>query len=498
MAGGFLCATVAAPLDYGDSSGQRIKLAVVEHPATGSMPHGVIFVNPGGPGGQGTVQIPQWIGLFPKTLLRDYDIVSWDPRGVGASTAVQCFANQGAESAFLGRYALFPTGRRQERAYINRWREFGRICAQRGGALLRNVSTADTARDLNLLREDLGQAKLNYLGVSYGTYLGATYANLFPREVGRMVLDGNTAPEAVANHGRPNAALSLSLRLGQDRSVTEVLAAFLRLCGQRDTRACAFSAGGPAATKSKWDSLLARLKRAPISLGGAAYTYADVLNDASASLDFVQPYTSPVAGGSWSGWAGLADGLQQLWTARADEATANQATSPVAQRYAGAEQAYATLCDDSPSPPASAYPRLQRLMLRTAGVIGLQYLWEQDEPCGSWPIHQVNAYSGPWDARTSAILVVNNTHDPATTLSNAVAMTHELADARLLVVNGYGHTAFLNPSTCANNYMTAYFLTGVLPPRGAVCSQNLRPFASPAPGDASLPRHRRGAPLSLG
>lgn len=115
------------------------------------------------------MQLPAFIGFFPKELLRQYDIVSWDPRGSGASTAVQCFKSQAAESAFLGEYAFFPVGRGQQRAYISRWREFGKICAARTGALLKHVSTADSARDLNLLHQDLGQPKLNYLGISYGT-----------------------------------------------------------------------------------------------------------------------------------------------------------------------------------------------------------------------------------------------------------------------------------------------------------------------------------------
>ena len=194
MAGGFLCATVAAPLDYRDPSGAKIRLAVVEHVAAGLARRGVIFFNPGGPGGPGTVQLPQYIGLWPKELLREYDIVSWDPRGSGASTAVQCFASAAAESAFLGKFSFFPVGRGQQGAYIRRWREFGKICAARNGALLRHVSTADSARDLDLLRQALGQPKLNYLGISYGTFLGATYANLFPRRAGRLVLDGNVPP----------------------------------------------------------------------------------------------------------------------------------------------------------------------------------------------------------------------------------------------------------------------------------------------------------------
>jgi pimeloyl-ACP methyl ester carboxylesterase len=485
IAGGFSCATVAAPLDYRDPSGRKIRLALVEHRATGPARRGVIFFNPGGPGGAGTVQLPAYIGFWPKELLRDYDIVSWDPRGSGASTAVQCFPSQAAESAFLGKYALFPAGRGEQHGYIRRWREFGKICAARNGALLRHVSTADSARDLNLLRQDLGQPRLNYLGISYGTFLGATYANLFPRRVGRMVLDGNVPPQAWTNGGRPHPRLSTYLRMGSDKAAARALGAFLRICGQRSAQACAFSAGSPVATRAKWDALLARLQKAPISLGGTAYTYAEVVTDLSFGLSIVQPFSTPVPGNNAPGWSGLAQSLQQLWMARGGTASARPGMPPAAapaitQRYGGPEQGYAVQCDEAPSPPASAYPGLQRLLLRRSGAIALPDLWTLDEPCATWPVRGQDTYTGPWNARTSPILVIGNTTDPFLPLRDAVAMTRQLANARLLVVHGYGHTAFLNPSTCASTYTTAYFQTGALPPKGTVCRQNQPPFAPSA------------------
>jgi pimeloyl-ACP methyl ester carboxylesterase len=485
QAGGFTCAAVLVPLDYQDRAGPKIKLAVVRHAATGPTRRGVIFVNPGGPGGAGTVQIPAWIGFWPKGLLRGYDIVSWDPRGIGASTAVQCFPSHAAEAAFLGKYADFPPTRHQQGAYIRRWRGFGQACAARNGALLRHVSTADTARDLNLLRRGLGQPKLNYLGLSYGTFLAATYANLFPGRVGRMVLDGNVAPSAWTNGGRPSPRLSISVRIGSTTLVAKTLEAFLRICGQRSKRDCAFSAGSPAATKAKWNALLARLRHGPILLNGAAITYTYIVNATSDALDVVQPHATPVTDGSIQGWSGAAAGLQELWQARNKAAGASPAAAPSAataiERYAGPEQGLSVQCGDSPSPRARAFPGLQRLVLSHGSVISLPDLWG-DEPCSTWPVSQLDTYRGPWNAHTSPILVIGNTTDPATPLRDAIAMSHELANARLLVVHGYGHSQFLNPSTCASNYMTAYFRTGALPPVGTICQQNQPPFApQPAP-----------------
>ena len=113
-------------------------------------------------------------------------------------------------------------------------------------------------------------------------------------------------------------------------------------------------------------------------------------------------------------------------------------------------------------------------------MTALPYLWSFDEPCATWPVRGQDTYSGPWNAPTSPILVIGNTTDPFLPLQDAIAMTRQLANARLLVVHGYGHTALLNPSTCASTYMTAYFRTGALPPKGAVCRQDLPPFAPPA------------------
>lgn len=480
--GGFTCATAVVPLDYQDPAGPKIKLVVVRHAATGPARRGVIFLNPGGPSDSATVQFVGWIGFVPKTLLRDYDIVSWDPRGVGESTAVQCFPSFSAEAAFLGKFRYFPADPGQQAGYIRRLAGFGRACYAQNGDLLRHVSTADTARDLDLLRRALGQPKLNYIGLSYGTYLGATYANLFPRQVGKMVLDGNIAPTAWTNSGQPTAGLSFSMRVGSTTWVAKTLAAFLQSCGQRSTNDCAFSAGSPAKTAAKWNALLARLRQGPITVDAIAYTYSQVVTDVRNLLFLVQPHATPVTGAGSPGWPGAAALLQQLWKARNTKPGTSPAPAPAAggpaQRYAGVEQFYSVICGDAPSPPASAFPGLQRLLLgRGDGVISLPGLWADDEPCATWPVTQENIYRGPWNAPTPPILVVNLTTDAATPLPNAIAMTRELADARLLVVRGYGHTVFLNPSTCASNYETGYFLTGALPPAGTICQQDLPPFA---------------------
>ena len=173
---GFECATVRVPLDHTRPAGRQITLAVTRLPAGGDK-IGTLFFNPGGPGGPGVAALQQMSAFFPAELRERFDLVSWDPRGVGQSTAVQCFDTPAAETRFRGDTPLVPVGAAQEKAVIEVNRGLAKRCLKRNAALLTHMSTADSARDLDALRAAVGDGRLNYWGISYGTYLGATYAN---------------------------------------------------------------------------------------------------------------------------------------------------------------------------------------------------------------------------------------------------------------------------------------------------------------------------------
>src|ERR1700733_9501312 len=473
--GGFQCATVRVPLSYRYPRGATISIAVVRHLATDPARRaGTLFFNSGGPTEQIDGFVNGGLGELPAAVRARWDIITFDPRGFGYSTAVRCFPTMAAETKFLGGLvyggpAALPVGARQGAARERTWARFDARCAQRNGSLLDHDTTADVARDMNLLREAAGAPALNYLGVSYGTLLGATYANLFPATTGHMILDANLNPVAFTH---PDGALPTFLRQGTDRASAATMRAFLDLCGKAATSACAFSAGTPAATRAKWAALLRRLCRHPVTIGTPpqTYTYAEVVGS--------------VPLGTVSMWQSGARLLQQLWaasSARRPPAAASlpvTAASVVPAVYTGYEQTFAVLCSDSPNPrDPAAYPVAARWAYARSGAFGLKEAWSA-EVCADWPAAAAqDRYSGPWNRPTATtILVLGNTGDPNTPYQNSVAMSRDLAHARLLTVDGYGHTESGNPSTCATNYEIRYLLTGALPPPRTVCKENATPF----------------------
>ncbi|MGW7260579.1 alpha/beta hydrolase [Streptomyces sp. NPDC054834] len=467
----FDCATAKVPLDYNHAGGRAIELAVVKRKATDPGRRiGTLFFNPGGPGGPGTVQMPQNYESFPREVRERFDIVSWDPRGVGSSTAVNCFASRKAAADWTASKAAgFPVGEKERTAWIAAYKELARRCERRDPELLRHVSTADTARDLDQLRRATGESQLTYLGTSYGTFLGATYANLFPGKVRAMVLDSNWDPQAWTNHASDDARLTAFLRSGSDRGAAAVVDRFLALCGSTTTARCAFSAGSPKATRDKFDQLMQRLRKHPVGTSTYAGTVADVVS----SLYIVHP-----------GWTDLADRLQELWRGRVPGPSALPPAPPVPNPnpYLGEEQAAAVFCGDSPNPrDPGVYHALEEASASRAGDVGRYWTWAT-EGCATWPAVAANRYRGPWNKPTAhPVLVVGTIYDPATPYSGSQAVVEELADARLLTNDGYGHTALSNPSSCVKAHESRYLIDGTLPPVGTTCRPDNTPFAAPKP-----------------
>ncbi|MFE3500302.1 alpha/beta fold hydrolase [Kitasatospora sp. NPDC059160] len=474
---GFQCDTAQVPLDYRDPHGRSIDLALIRRPADDRAHRiGTLFYNPGGPAIPGTLALPSTTPLFPEDVRRRFDIVSFDPRGVGASTTLRCFPDPGGEQALLGGLpAGYPIGAEQQSRWADTYAQLGRHCADNDDTgLLAHLSTADVARDLDLLRQAVGDRRLSYLGTSYGTYLGATYANLFPGRVRAMVLDSAADPVAWSTGRTPqDRALPPFLRTGSDLGSARALDDFLDRCGAASPAACAFSAGSPEATRAKYAALTDRLAHGPVTVGtGAqAVTYDEASAVSAVALLLYSAQPLPQLGSP--GWAALGGQLQSLWTA---------ADTPAAPLPTGAQpgqtQVLGVLCADTVNPPAGAdYPALADLARDRSGALGPYWVW-QTQRCAAWPAEAArDRYTGPWDRYTAApVLVVANTGDPAWPYEGSRALADTLARGRLLTVDGPGHSVLGNPSGCAAGYEARYLVDGDLPPRGRVCAPDAPPF----------------------
>ena len=323
---------------------------------------------------------------------------------------------------------------------------------------------------------------LNYIGTSYGTFAGATYANLFPSRVRAMALDGDVNPTAwVRRQRKKNGGtfLTTGLRNHADESSAKSLHAFLDLCGRTDTSHCAFSAGSAVGTRAKFAALLRQTPKHPT---GGKTSYAEVISSTVVGLY------------SLASWGPTASNLENLWTSGGKSGSALRSetsallpprvASPASARhnaapntsYSGQEQELAIACGETPNPRPGAMSAVNAFAYQRSGVVGPYWAWDY-QPCGTWPVKSEDRYTGPWNRRTAhPVLVIGNTFDPATAYRGAIAMSRQLARSRLLTLDGYGHTALLNPSSCINRHESRYFINGTLPPKGTRCAQDAQPF----------------------
>lgn len=492
---GFECATAAVPVDHGDPGGDTFELAVIKHAATGDGPKvGTVFWNPGGPSDAGTEYLPVALDGFPDEVRQRFDIISWDPRGMGGGTTpvVQCFDSEAQEGAFLaGGPQSLPVTDEELAAFVQFRRQFSEHCTDTAGELLSHVSTADNARDLDLLRRAVGEDQISYYGTSYGTFLGATYVNMFPDSVRNAVLDGAVFPTAWAEPDGDDPDLTTFLRVGSDEGGVATLAELFRQCGLVDATRCAFSAGSAEATTEKWSDLLAKVERSPVTLDGQTLTAADLLSFVQSSIYIIEP----VPGfGRFPGWAAVAETIQQVWDAAGSSTTTTSTTSAAPEATAGTTavpapdttsptgpSVYTTsggrqlsvICGESPNPTTdAAYVAQAKSSYERVGLTA----WPWVAACTGWSAEAADPYLGPWDTYRAPVLVIGNTFDPATPYTSSQRMAEELADGRLLTVDGFGHTQLLNRSACAQELVAAYLVDGTLPPEGTRCAQDGSPF----------------------
>jgi pimeloyl-ACP methyl ester carboxylesterase len=474
---GFQCATVRVPLDYGNPSGTKISLALIRLPAGDPQRRiGSLLLNPGGPGGSG-VDLVRGIGpMLPLELRGRFDIVGFDPRGIMGSTPLRCFATFDESFAVVSPFA-FPYGRAEEDVVRTNDRALSGACATHGGAIRDHMSTADVARDMDFLRQAMGDPKLSYLGFSYGTQLGQTYANMFPSRVRAIVIDGVLDPIAwTTGAGNEGRTLPVSTRLRSDKGAQATLGEFFRLCDQAGT-ACAFAPNSAA----RFAALVAKLRRGPLVIGTPpdtySITYADVIATALGAM------YAPVV---WQDFASLlADTEKQaspaVILARFAAIRRGLGLEQPQEEYPNFVEGFpGVVCSDSVNPRAfDAWRRAGAAADVHNGYFGRPWTWATS-PCAVWPATAgQDRYMGPWTKRTaSPVLVVGNYFDPATRYQGAVKASRLLPNSRLLTYAGWGHTAFFGGNYCIDAYVTRYLVTKRTPPAGTVCQPTFSPFES--------------------
>lgn len=485
------CAELAVPLDYDEPDGATITLAVARIPATDQDERiGSIMLNPGGPGGPGVFALPIQYASLPAALQERFDIVGFDPRGVGESAPVRCFDSVAEQIAFLyfADMPRVPVGPEEEAAWAVAAAELAQRCGERNAETLAHLSTANVARDMDELRRAVGDEALNYFGTSYGTYLGATYANLFPDRIRAMALDGVINPPSYTSFDfgdgdivGPNT--TSFLRILSNQGSADALQEFFDRCAAAGPDHCAFAAASAAETSAKFDALMDRLRAEPMAVLGPAGTLTVTYSIVDDTL-WQALYAAPK-------WSALAQGLQRL-------EEGNAAGFLVAMGIVGGpppamynnifEGQYANNCLDTDNPADPAlYPEMARQAEARTPHFGALWTY-QGMPCAFWPAEDADRYTGPWDAETSApILLISRLYDPATPHGGAVLAAETLANARLLTIDGWGHGYFVaGRSTCADDFTAAYFIDLTLPPEGTICAEDVAPFSELLVDEAGL------------
>ncbi len=446
--GEFECSTFSAPIDYANPNNGALSISVIRKLATGTA-LGSLILNPGGPGGSGIEYTTYVEYVVSETLRENFDIVGFDPRGVGQSTPVECLTDKQTDEyiALDGS----PDNQTEIAAAIEMSKDFAEACATNSPELYKFVDTVSATRDIDILRALLGDEKLNWLGKSYGTFLGATYADLFPDKVGRMLLDGAIDPELT------NELLSYGQAMGFELALQR----FVDDCVTRED--CPLSASG-AAGISEVSDLLTELDANPVTLDdGRLFTQAMGTLGVVGSLydkQYGWPELRINLGQAFKGdFLGLATSVDFYTGRESDGSYQDNSNDAIA----------AVNCLDRPD-RASAEQ-----------TIALAKKWKVDAPnfgeylawsnvgCSYWQTQATGVPKKISAPGAPTILVVGTVNDPATPYEWSKALASQLSSGVLLTLDGDGHTAYFQGSKCIDEVVDNFYLTGEAK-AGIVCT----------------------------
>jgi len=442
------CGTLEVPLDPGEPSGEQIKLAVARSAATGTPEEriGSLVLNPGGPGGSGIEFLAGAAPAFPESLTDRFDLVSFDPRGVGQSTPVRCIDDATKDEQLDG--DLSPDTPEEVQQAVQDQQEFLEGCERRAGDMIEHMSTADVAADVDVLREAIGDDQLSYLGYSYGTSIGAVYATLFPERVRALVLDGSVSPSMTSEEQL----------LAQAQGFERTLASFVGNCNADP--GCTL---GPDAAASI-GTIRVGLAADPVEVAteSGTRTLGPDLFDLAVATAL---YDTTL-------WGTLATSMSQL-----DDGGASTLLSLVDRQigrqpdgsYDNSSDAQSMVsCADDPGRPSqeeafAAAERVTATAPNLGGIVAFGMLGCLDWPLAENPVPTITGAGAP------TVLVVGTVGDPATPYEWSEQMTDALESAVLLTYEGDGHTAFLRGGSCIETAVVDYLVDLVMPPAGTRC-----------------------------
>jgi pimeloyl-ACP methyl ester carboxylesterase len=478
ISAGLQCTRAAVPLDYDDPDGPTISLALIRHVATDPERRiGTLFVNPGGPGGSARLAAAPIADDLGADVAARFDVVGIDPRGVGLSKPLRCVASRDAAVV-----DLVPLTAEQEARNIRASTFMARSCARRSNAILRHMSTADTARDMDLIRQALGEEQLTYYGISYGTYLGATYAAMFPDRVRAVVLDGILDPVAWSTgRGDHASQLPFTTRIKSGVGAWEALTSAFAECDRVGKQRCKFA--GESA--EKWHRIVHRLRDEPFRTADGSIRYSDVIAGALSNMYARRGYrvmlrqvhvlyrrlfegpAAPDGGHSLARF--FKKGARTLPLPYASSTVATRPQAGPAKGVAFFPSFDGVACADSVNPrDPRAWIRAGRVADRQGPWFGRLWTW-QSATCARWPRTGADAFQGPWRVETSnPLLLLANFHDPATAISGARVVNSLFSGSTLISLNTWGHGA-IGQSDCVKKRVTRYLIDQQQPVDGLVC-----------------------------
>ncbi|SES04268.1 alpha/beta hydrolase fold [Lentzea xinjiangensis] len=470
------CAVQEVPVDHSRPRGEKTGIAMMKRPANDpSRKIGSIFLNPGGPGGSGLLRGAVAKNYFQPEVLDRFDVIGFDPRGVARSAPLRCFRTQEESDAVNSGWSALPITEEEIGATIRSAKAYTDYCRINAGPLLNFMSTEAVARDLDVLREAVGDEQLNFVGFSYGTLIGSTYANIFPHRSRAIVIDGNVDPQLRLTNGA-----EYDRQRAQGFEIA--LDAMLRRCDSAGAEKCAFA--GDA--RKKFEDMKKALAGGPATLpNGTKVTLADVVSRVAGDLYSVPRFATLVA---WlqSVHVALNPGPATFGAASTVDLPAplnngggRLDVDPLPETpYTADDSYFAVNCSDKP------FARTNRFWEQTADR------WERQSPtfgryqaasdllaCPTWPARNPDRWIGPWNRHTkNPIVVVGNYYDPATQYLFSQRMAKQLGNARLISVDSFGH-CILGRSAATDAAVARYLVDLVAPADGSVFQPNVQPFA---------------------